>query len=236
MAADASAAIADCRRLEDDIQRLLAPRRTVTLNTAADALPGDLPKPERPRNGTVVFSAAAFAPRKGMPLLVEAFARAAQSHPDAALRIAGDGAERSEVERAIRETGVSERVELLGFLPHRAFLAEMANCDLFALVGWEEPCATVYMNAMSAGKPIVCCSDGGITDVLEHGVQGFTVRPRDISQAAEAISRLLEDKSERQRMGEEGRKLHGERLTWDANAKRLHQVLSKAASSTSTGQ
>jgi glycosyltransferase involved in cell wall biosynthesis len=228
VAAESSASLADCRRIADDIGRLLLTPRAVALNTAADLPPDDLPDRSSAGEEIVVFSAASFTARKGIPTLVRAFARATRETPNAVLRIAGDGPMRAEVESVIQDAGVSSRVKLLGYLPHRELLAQMSNCDVFALIGWDEPCATVYMEALAAGKPIVCCEDGGITDVLEHERQGLTVTPRDVDAAATALARLIGSEDLRRRLGEEGRKLHRKELTWDANAKRLHEVLAQA--------
>jgi glycosyltransferase involved in cell wall biosynthesis len=229
VAADAFASLADCRRLEDDIQRLIKPRRTLTLNTAADPPPSEMLEHDGATDDrVVVFSAGIFVHRKGFPLLIDAFARATADE-DVVLRIVGDGPERAAVEQAIRRNRIEHRVELLGLLPYKAYLHELAKSDFFALVGWEEPCATVYMDAMAYGKPIVCASDGGINDVLESGVQGLTVKPRDIDSAAAAIRRLVSNAEERRRMGGQAQALHGRRLTWDANARALGDVFTAAA-------
>jgi glycosyltransferase involved in cell wall biosynthesis len=229
VAARASTSLADCSGIADDIQRLLLTPRAMTLNTAADPPPDDLPK-RASRNGeVVVFSAASLSERKGIPTLIQAFARGTADHSNAVLKIAGDGPLRSQVERTIRSAGVSERVEMLGFLPHRELLTQMGQCDVFALIGWNEPCATVYMEAFAAGKPVICCQDGGITDVLDDERHGLTVPPRDVDAAASAMARLVGSPAERRRLGEEGKKLHRSRLTWDANAGRLHDVLAESA-------
>jgi glycosyltransferase involved in cell wall biosynthesis len=229
VAAGASASLADCSGIADDIERLLLTPRAMTLNTAADPPPEDLPKRDSRNGEIVVLSAASLTSRKGMPTLIEAFARGTAGNSNAVLRIAGDGPMKPEVERAIRAAGVSERVGMLGFLPHRELLTEISQCDVFALIGWNEPCATVYMEAFAAGKPVLCCQDGGITDVLDHERHGLTVPPRDVDAAATALARLIGSEAERRRFGEEGRRLHRAQLTWDANASRLHGVLAECA-------
>jgi len=230
VAAEASASLADCRRIARDTGRLLLTPRAVALNTAADPPPDDLAPPDAPGNGrVVVLSAGSFIRRKGFPELVEAFARGTATAPDTVMRVAGDGPLLPDVVRTIDRAGLSKRVELLGFIPHRQFLGEMNRCDVFALIGWDEPCATVYMEAMAAGKPVICCSDGGITDVLENGRHGLTVPPRDVDAAATAIAQLIESAEERRRLGQEARRLHRSKLTWDANATALHRVLAGAA-------
>ena len=97
----------------------------------------------------------------------------------------------------------------------------MSWADCFALVGWNEPFATVYLEAMAAGKPILCCSDGGINDVISPGVHGYVVPPRQVEQTALALDRLLSNDVKRNEMGRNARQLIEQTLTWDAKAAEL---------------
>ena len=220
------------RRMEADLARVLPGIRAQTIHNGAEPLPESLRARPRPRaldGRTVVFSAGGFYRRKGFPLLVRAFARVARAHPEAVLRIAGDGVDRPAVDRAIAEEEMDGRIELLGYLPHRDVQQEMVWSDLFALTGWDEPFATVFVEAMSAGNPILCTNDGGITDVVREGVHGRVVPPRDVEAAAAALGDLIREPETRARMGAEAQRLATSRLTWDANAARVGALLREAA-------
>lgn len=201
--------------------------RACTVQNGTDPVPEaarHTPRPEALRGRTVLFACGTFYERKGFPLLVEAFAGVAAQFPEAVLRIAGDGEQRPQIEARIRECGLEGRVELLGFMPHAAVIQEMCWCDAFVLIGWDEPFATVFTEALSAGKPVVCCEDGGITDVLKNEVHGLTVPPRDVPAAAEALRRLLADGGLRRRLGAAGAELFESSLHWDHNAARMEQL------------
>lgn len=233
VAAAASRMVAVASRMERAVRRLFPDARTVTVPNGTDPLPEDLWATDRPAEivgRKVVFGLGAFYQRKGFPLLVRAFGRIADRHPDAVLRIAGDGIERPLVEAAVRESGLAERVQLLGALPHRRAMQEMVWSDLFALVGWDEPFATVFLEAASAGKPMVWAADGGINDVLRDGEHGIAVPPRDPNTAALAIDRLLSSPADRARMGAAARHLFDARLTWDANARTMIKLFESALS------
>jgi glycosyltransferase involved in cell wall biosynthesis len=232
VSADGEAVIAVSRRMRDDFRRLFPEARTETVHLGADPLPESLWAASRPpeiEGRVVVFSAATFYGRKGIPLLVSAFAQVAHRHPQAVLRIAGDGPERHAVKRAIAESGIGNRVQLLGLRPHREVLQEMVWADCFALFGWDEPFATVFVEAMSAGNAIGCADDGGISDVLRDSVHGYSVPPRDIDAAAGALDRLLGDQDARVRMGQEAKRLLEAELTWDRRAERVSAILREAA-------
>jgi glycosyltransferase involved in cell wall biosynthesis len=231
VSAAGEAMIAVSTRMERDIRTLFPAARSQTVHLGADPLPAalwDVPRPPETEGRTVIFSAATFYGRKGIPLLIRAFAQVAGKHPGAVLRIAGDGPERGAVQRAVAETGIGERVQLLGLRPHREVLQEMVWADAFALFGWDEPFATVFVEAMSAGNAIACTDDGGVSDVLRDSVHGYAVPPRDVDAAARALDRLLADEPARVRMGREGKRLQEAELTWDARAARMASILEEA--------
>jgi glycosyltransferase involved in cell wall biosynthesis len=217
--------------MEQELRTLFPRARTRTVHNGTDVIPNEIqntPRPHSLRGKLVVFSCGAFCERKGFPLLIDAFAPVAAQHENAVLRIAGDGLRRPDVEARIRAHRLEGRVELLGFHPHSAVLQEMVWSDLFALIGWDEPFATVFSEAFSAGRPVVCCNDGGINDVLENGVHGVTVPPRNVHAASEALKLLAGDAALRQRMGTSARRLFESHLTWDRNAQTMKDLFAEA--------
>ena len=223
--------IAVSKRMEAEMKDQFPAARTCTVPNGADPLPQsalETPRSGDLQNRQIIFSCGTFYHRKGFPLLVDAFARIAQKHSNAELRIAGDGEERGEVESRIAHHGLGSRVTLLGALSHAKVIQEMVWCDAFALVGWDEPFATVYLEALSAGKPVVCCRDGGIADVVKDGEHGFTVPPRDIAAAAEALDHLLGNEELRKDLGRAALSLFETSLTWDRHARRMIELFENA--------
>ncbi|MBF2074596.1 MAG: glycosyltransferase [Synechococcales cyanobacterium C42_A2020_086] len=186
------------------------------------------PRPEVLKDRIIILACALFAERKGIPTLVEAFHHISAKHPNAVLRIIGGGPEEQRVRETIARLKVEDRVQLVGKKPHQEVLQEMVWADCFALVGWDEPFATVYLEAMAAGKPIICCNDGGITDVVQDGVHGYTVPPRSVAATAEAIDRMLSNSAQRLQMGHNAQRLIQQHLTWEVKAKELIQLMETA--------
>ena len=215
------------RRMEDDVRRLFPFAATETLHNGIN-LPAEeellVPRPPELRDKLVIFSSGMFTERKGFQLLIAAFARVAAKYPTAILRIAGDGRARPAIENAIAQYELQGRVTLLGLVPHENIFREIAWCDLFALLSWYESFGVAYVEAMSAGKPIVACTNCGSTDVVQDGVQGLLVPPKDVEGAAMALDRLVASQAERQRMGNQARALVHDRLTWTANSSRLFEL------------
>ena len=223
-------------RMEKEYQNLfpeIESTKFQTLHHAIDPLGFQGLKTKPPagfNNRQVVLSCALFAERKGVPILIEAFSQVCAKHPNAILRIIGSGPEEQKVKDTIARLNLSDRVQLVGKKPHQEVLQEMLWSDCFALVGWDEPFATVYLEAMAAGKPIICCNDGGINDVVREGVQGYTVPPKSVAATADAIDRMLSNEAERTQMGQNAQRLIEQHLTWDVKAKELLQLMESAVS------
>jgi glycosyltransferase involved in cell wall biosynthesis len=224
---NAQAVVAVARRMEALLQELFPGIRTVTIQNGTDPIPQailDGPRPAELRDRFVFFSCGFFYERKCFPELIDAFAPVAARHPEALLRIAGDGALRPAVEARIRAHQLQDRVQLLGLVDHATVLEEMTWSDAFVLIGYDEPFATVFSEAMAAGKPIITASDGGINDVFIDQVHGLAVPPRNTSAASEALERLLSNPGFCATCGASGTQLFDTTLRWSANAKRLIAV------------
>ena len=175
-------------------------------------------------NRKVILSVGALSKRKGHEYLVRAIAEIKSEFPNLACRIIGEGPERRKLGELAVELGVSEIVELVGRRPHAEVLGEMSWCDIFALPSWGEAGGTVYGEAMQFGKPIIACVGEGITEVVQDGVQGLLVPPRDHSRLAEALRRLLVDASGRERMGAAARELAVTELSYPQLANQLIEL------------
>jgi len=214
-------AVAD--RLRASMNRIFPGVPAVTIHNGAEPVPREMAAVPRPASwaGRVVILCVTFMyKRKNVPLLIEAFDSIAGRHPDALLAIGGDGDDMPAVRAALDRAGHRSQIVLLGRLRHREVMQHMAWSDVFALIGGDEPFATVFSEAMSAGKPIVYAADGGITDVVRDGVQGVSVEPGNRQSAITALERLLSDPEERARLGRGAAELSLQ-LTWAQNARNV---------------
>jgi glycosyltransferase involved in cell wall biosynthesis len=152
-----------------------------------------------PTHAPVVGNIGALVPQKAQHHLIDAAAIVVKQVPDARFAIFGDGELRPSLEEHIRHKHLERHVFLAGF---RADVLELLkDIDVFALSSIQEGMCISIVDAMAASKPTVASAVGGVPEVLEDGVTGFLVPPRDDKALAERITRLLKDQGLRQQMG-----------------------------------
>ena len=210
-----------------------------------NSLPANAPEaPEAPP--LVILSCGMFYERKNFPGLIQAFNLVAKNYPNVVLRIFGDGPDRIKVEQARDASPFKDRIKMLGKVSHAEVLQQMQEADVFALIGWREPFATVFLEAMAAGLPVIACNDGGIAEVIQSAdvdapaldsgrstfdapqPNGLLVPPMDIPAAARALEFLILNPVARQQIGEEARKKIEADLSWDAVAKKYLELFEEA--------
>jgi glycosyltransferase involved in cell wall biosynthesis len=183
--------------------------RTVVVNEGIDLDRVDAAPPAQlreelwlPHHASLIGNVAALVPHKGQRHLIDTAALVVQQVPDAQFVIAGEGELRAALERQIRDRRLEKHFTLLGFRPdvlslHKAF-------DVFVMSSVTEGLGTSVLDAMACGRPVVATTAGGIPEVVEDGLTGLLVPPRDHAAMAAAIVRLLHDPTLRRQMGEAG--------------------------------
>jgi glycosyltransferase involved in cell wall biosynthesis len=166
-----------------------------------------------PHHAPVVGNVAALVPHKGQRYLIDAAHLVVQEVPDARFIILGEGELREHLERQVREHHLEKHVLLPGF--RTDVLGCIKGVDVFVMSSVTEGLGTSLLDAMACARPIVATEAGGIPEIVEDGVNGLLVPPRDAPALAAAIVRALRDQTLRERMGKAGFERVNERFTVD---------------------
>jgi glycosyltransferase involved in cell wall biosynthesis len=152
------------------------------------------------RERVTVLSVGRFIPRKGVNLLVDAFARAVAVDPRLRLVLVGNGPEEDALRAQARRLGVE--VEFRGFVDQPQLPALYAEADVFAFPTLDDPFGLVLLEAAAAGLPAIASPHGGATfDLIDEGETGYAIEPTDLDGWAEALVRLAQDAELRTRLG-----------------------------------
>jgi len=153
-----------------------------------------------PADGAVALFCAKLQRWKAPMDLLEAFASANVSK--SYLVYAGDGPERSNLERRAADLGLTDRVRFLGFLNQSQLPAAYRAADLFVLPSLFEPFGLVVNEAMLCGLP-VAVSDrvGAKFDLVRPDENGYVFPAGDVDALAAVLRQILLDPEKRARMG-----------------------------------
>lgn len=142
-----------------------------------------------PGEPPVVLGVGSLSPQKDFPTLIRAFDQL-RSQQDARLLILGEGDRREELESLIQECGISNDVELPGFVDNP--FKYMKQADVFVLSSQWEGFGNVVVEAMACGTPIVSTDcPSGPAEILENGEYGQLVPTADPEALAAAIEATL---------------------------------------------
>ncbi len=169
--------------------------------------------------GDYIFYPSRLEPQKRQELLIEAL-----SHTRTPVKVvfAGGTRDAKHYETLVKQHGVSDRVQLRGFIAESEIVELYANALAVCYLPFDEDYGYVTLEGMLSGKPVVVARDGGgATEFIEHEREGLIVEP-DARHIAEALDRLYLDRMDAQRMGARGReKLQSMRLSWENVVERI---------------
>lgn len=159
--------------------------------------------PELPP-GHWIALVARLDPEKDIRTAIRAFAQLPASQADWGLAIAGEGDERSALQREADSAGVGRRVVFLGDTPEIPAL--LKQCELGLLTpNANEGLSNTILEYMAAGLPVIATDCGGNRELVIENKNGFIVPIGDVQAVAQAISQLISDSRLRYQMGQAGR-------------------------------
>jgi glycosyltransferase involved in cell wall biosynthesis len=133
-----------------------------------------------------------LSPDKGLPVLLEAYAGLEEAPP---LVLIGR-------QTPDTPTSLPPGVRVLGTWPREAVMWAWSRSLLGVVPSvWPDPCPSVIMEAMAAGRPVLGSRLGGIPDLIVDGETGLLAPPGDVAALRQALAYLLANPDLRARLG-----------------------------------
>jgi glycosyltransferase involved in cell wall biosynthesis len=175
-------------------------RRSCVIPNAPD-LPALAGRETSGRNRHVLFLGHLYRD-KGVYELLDAFARLRSARPGLRLVMAGEGAEARRLRYEANRLGLSEAVELPGWVGSGEKAELLAKAACLALPSHDEGFPLALLEAMLAGVPVVATSVGGVPEIVEDGRHALLVAPHDPDALAAALARVIDDPKLAMRLSE----------------------------------
>ena len=159
--------------------------------------------------------------------LVNAFAQARRVVPEARLALIGpqpDAAYAQIVRDRVTTLGLTDSVDIVGFVDNERILREIAAARAVVLFSRQENAPTIIAQAMAAGKPVVASRVGGVPEMVNDGETGFLVESEDEVALADRLVKVLDDERLCARMGRRGHEIALARFTPEAVAEMTVQA------------
>lgn len=177
-----------------------------------------------------IVSAGKLLKIKGFDLAIRAFKIFNDKIPQSELIVAGDGPEMISLKNLAEKLEIKNNVIFKKWLTHESLLREMASADVFLFCSLRDGGGQVVVEAMAAGKPVVCFDIAGPGFHVDENC-GIKVKPKNPERAIGDIERALEklysDPELRIRLGKGARRKAELEYAWDELGGRLKKIYQK---------
>jgi rhamnosyl/mannosyltransferase len=163
---------------------------------------------------------------KGIQYLIEAFKRVRDKVRDTVLVIAGSGPEEENLRK--RAQGMND-VIFTGRVPDSELAEHYSLADVYVLpsIYEAEGFGISLLEAMACGAPVIASDMSGMPFVLDYGKSGLLSKPKDPTDLAEKIAKMLEDEQTREKLKKHARE-RLESFTWDHTGAKMREIYIKA--------
>ena len=203
---------------------------------AGEAVPGRFRAKHPELTGRkVILFLSRLDEKKGLDLLLTAFASVRQQVTEAALLIVGNGEPGFVADLKARASllGITSDVLCAGFLEGDEKQAALADSDIFVLPSYSENFGIAAAEGMAAGLPVVVSDQVAIHGDVTRARAGLVV-PCDASELTSALVRLLLDETLRRRMGKDGESFARQNYSNDAVTRKVIAAYNQVATATAT--
>ena len=219
------------RTMREEVKRLVADHEKVHVIPMGTDLKNRFVPPETRQNRSSLLFVGRLVEKKGLRYLIDALPLILKKHPQASLRIAGDGPEKGILQSQSKRLGISDHVRFLGAVKNKFLPALYQTSDVavfpsvIANNGDREGFGLVLVEALGCECATVVTDLPAMQDIIVDGKTGFVVPQKNVQKLAEKIVALLDDPEMSRCTGKEGRRFVVERYDWDEIARQYAALI-----------
>lgn len=186
-------------------------------------------KPAFKEDGFLIGMISVLRSWKGHKYFISAAPEILKQIPEAKFYIVGDGPQKENIKRQIKEIGLEDKIFMLG---HRTDIPEiLAALDVIVhpSTGHEGVPQTI-LQALAMAKPVVASHVGGIPEVIEDQKTGILIPPCDVKAIANAVIKIFKNPALSKKLGENGRVLVKRHYSFEAMLDKIEEVYARISS------
>jgi glycosyltransferase involved in cell wall biosynthesis len=162
-------------------------------------------KYQLPQDKLLILNVGTAIARKGWLDLFDALAQIKGKTPDFVLVGVHSGPPEFDLDTEAAKRGLKDNFRNLGEVPPQQVREVYNAVDIFCLPSHWEGLANANIEAMSSGLPVITTDVCGHPELIETGVNGILVPPKDVPRLADALQLLLTNDEQRRSLSEAGR-------------------------------
>lgn len=172
------------------------------------------------RDKFFVLHVGSFERVKGQDILLKAFKKLNEQHPEMHLLLVGrNGSFMGEVERIIEVLGLSEKVYILTNVKHEEIPALMKSAYFIVLPSRSEGFPLVLLESAMSNRAVIASRTGGIPELIRDRENGLLVDPENHDQLASAMAEMVADSQLRNRLAEKLTNTVSMGFSWEKTAR-----------------
>lgn len=171
-----------------------------------------------------VLTVANLIELKGHDYLIKAVAKAKEQGLNIELTIAGRGPLEEKLKMLANDLGISDCVNFTGYIEYEKIADLMQENDIFVMPSYYEALGCVYLEAMSSGMITVGVNGQGIDEIIEDGVNGFLVNPKNIDDIVWVFEKIHGEDTEKLKNISISASKTAQKFSWKESADSLSRV------------
>jgi len=177
-----------------------------------------------PDEAKIVLFVGRLTPIKGPQVLLEAAGPVIKASPGATFIFAGEGVLTEDLKKQAPSLPEGGNVIFTGHLGGKALAATYRVADCLVVPSTYEPFGLVALEGMVCGTPVVASDVGGLSEIVENGVNGLKAPPNDPQSLASGIIRLLREPEFSRQLAGSALRRCSEHFTWENAARKVRSV------------
>lgn len=165
--------------------------------------------------------------KNGLDILIDAVAKFKEKRGNIKCLIIGDGPDMEKLKVKCKKLKVENNVVFLGHVRQNDLPLYFAIADMFVRPSRSEGLGNSFLEAMSAGVPVIGTPVGGIVDFLKDGETGFVADPENSDSVAFKMHEILSDPARTKKITQRAQELVLRSYSWGIVAKMMRNIFDR---------